>query len=136
MPVLALGVVAVIIIGVRLTGNYATHHAPTVPASFAGLWSGTVSQPRPARSFTVSIILTTHSSTGGISYGDDLCSGRLREMTTVSSTGVSFGQSLTYVPDTTCPVHGGTVTLSRPTGSTIDLRISGPAVAVGTLQRQ
>lgn len=133
MPVLAIGVVAVIIIGTRLIEDSATHHAPTVPASYAGLWSGAVRQPNPAKSFTVSITLTAHSSTGGISYGDDLCSGKL-EMTTGSTARISFSQSLTYVPDSACPGHGA-VTLSRPTGSTIDFTISGPAAA-GTLQRQ
>jgi hypothetical protein len=72
---------------------------PSTPASFAGTWSGQVSQP-PTDTYQVTVALAAGASTGKVTYsGADLtCSGQLTLITASSrkltmTQGIIQGQS-------------------------------------------
>lgn len=108
-----------------------------VPSSFAGNWSGNATQTSPARTYTVSIVLTANQLTGTINYGNGKCSGSIYENSTSStSTQLSFNQILTVNPNDTCPAFG-TVTLTQ-SGSSLGFKLtdSGGPTGTGTLNKQ
>jgi hypothetical protein len=105
---------------------------PTIPAGFAGTWSGQVSQLSVA--FTTTIKLTAGAATGSMIYaGNQLsCSG---DLTLVSATSRSAVLALAIV-GTGTGCDGGRVTLVKTAGHTLRLTFrSNGATATGTLSR-
>jgi hypothetical protein len=100
------------------------------PGSFAGDWSGRVTQP--PNSYTVTISLTQGASTGTVRYsGPNLsCAG------TLSLTGVTARKLTLSQRVTRGPCLGGTVALTRNDASSVLFAFagSGPA-ATGTLTK-
>ncbi len=107
---------------------------PTVPAAFAGSWSGPVHQTNPTLQVTVDVTLTTGSSAGTIAYPALKCSGHLQLVSAAANTltldeGISTGQQ-------SC--DSGVVTLTKHTGGTLTFsfsRSNGP-MPTGTLTKQ
>jgi eukaryotic-like serine/threonine-protein kinase len=107
--------------------------SPTVPASLAGSWAGTVQQTDPSLSVTVQIELAAGSSAGTISYPQLGCSGHLL---LVSATGrvLTLEQGITS-GQRSC--NDGVVTLTGQSASALHFtfRRTGAPSPSGTLTR-